>query len=248
MMTPECTWTHGQLADLMDRTLASHDRVRAQTHLLSCPGCQADLDSMRLVVAGLNELPSPVLPQGFSQRLSARIRQESAHLSTAIAPRPSRLLTWFSRLVLPPQLVAGGAVAAMLALTLWSGPFAPEVTPPTDNFYTLAQPSTRTLPAVAKPVAVGVGSDAVVRIWFRADRAVDDVQFTLSLPSGVRLVQNGQMLNVSSLTWQGRLEPGRNLIPFHVRGIANGKWTMKASMAKGSSRQERAVDLQVDGV
>jgi len=94
---------------------------------------------------------------------------------------------------------------------------------------------------------VGLGGEATVRIWFEAREDVEGVKFTLELPPGVRMVQDGKVVESPSLTWEGSLKAGRNLIPLRVRGVASGQWTVTASVEKDGSRKERSYDLRVDG-
>ncbi|MDH4228917.1 MAG: zf-HC2 domain-containing protein [Nitrospirota bacterium] len=110
------------------------------------------------------------------------------------------------------------------------------------------------VPAVSRPSAtphverVAVGKEAVVRIWFEADRSLDAVRFTLTLPEGLRAVSGGRVLESGVLTWEGKLEQGVNLVPLRVRGVAEGEWKVNAAIERGGTRHEQSIGLHVDGV
>jgi hypothetical protein len=97
-------------------------------------------------------------------------------------------------------------------------------------------------------VHVALGDEAVARIWFDAAEPLDRVRFTLELPAGVRVVADGEAVEVSTLTWEGSLAAGRNVINLPLRGVARGTWTVTAKVEKDGNERAKTVGLIVNGV
>ena len=92
-----------------------------------------------------------------------------------------------------------------------------------------------------------MNEDLVLRIWFDAREAVDQGQFHIELPEGIVLVENGQAKPVHQIQWVGNLKEGRNLIPLPIRAVSKGSWTVTVRIEKGLTRQEKSIELYVNG-
>lgn len=244
-----CTETRHRLSGYLDRALSPAEREGVSRHVAACGDCDAALAQTRTLTGALAELDRVALPEGFAQRFSERLRAEAAARPAprrTAAPRPARRrgwVDWFSFGPWPVRGLAGVAVALLLVFAFFAvgpehrmagvmtpGGAAPQATP------------------IAYRTEIGLGRDAVVKIWFEASQDVDGVRFTLNLPPGVRAVQDGRLIDSPSLEWHGDLKAGPNRIELQVRGVAKGEWTVTASAEKGGVRKENSIGLHVDGV
>jgi hypothetical protein len=241
-MNLSCESVRERLSGYLDRALPQPEREAVSRHLAGCRDCDAALAETRGLVGALHELDRVALPEGFSDRLAARLRAEAAaRPALEAAPRAARnpwWSGWFPFAGWPARALAGVAAVALLYLAFAVGPQRGPVAP---------LPGGTGAPVALTSAHVGLGGDAVVRIWFDAAQDVDGVRFTLELPPGLRMVRDGRVVESPFLTWEGDLKAGRNLIPLPVRGIARGEWTVKASVEKAGSRRERKIGLRVDG-
>jgi hypothetical protein len=69
---------------------------------------------------------------------------------------------------------------------------------------------------------------ALVKIDFVAERAVEDVQFEIMLPDGLRFFSRGQELAERTFRWNGRLLSGSNPLPIAVKGAHPGRYRVIA--------------------
>lgn len=246
-MYVSCKTTREAFSDYLDRTLTADQRAGIKAHVDVCDGCAEALAITRELVHALGELDDVALPDGFSGRLSARLHQVAGEARRQPARRSfiQRLLP-IGRLLggLPMRPLAGVAVAGLLVFAFMFSVQHP------DGGHLVSTATTPVAMPVAtgtQPVHVDMGNEATVRIWFEAARAIDNVRFTVQLPAGVRMVSNGKVVDTTTLTWEGSLEEGVNLIPLHVRGVVRGEWTVSASIEKGNVRKQRSVELLVNG-
>ncbi len=249
MMDVNCIWVHAHMGDHLDRTLGARDRVAMKAHLSVCDACHEAVVMTRALTSELSDMDDLALPVGFSQRLSARLHQEAERMQRqdrvphGTPPRKA----WWARLIpaLPVRPLVGVAATVMLVagvLLMQGGAgLAPIAGGQVASSTGASAPS-------ALPVSMAMGGDAVVRIWFESEQAVEHVRFSLQLPPGVRMVSGGRVIDSATLTWEGKLQRGRNLIPLQVRGVANGDWTVTASVEKGGTRRAKSIDLRVSGI
>lgn len=70
-----------QVQQLMDRYvnegLPPDEREAFETHVRACPECQDQLAHLQHLVATLQSVPSPPVPQGFADRIMARAQRET---------------------------------------------------------------------------------------------------------------------------------------------------------------------------
>ena len=109
---------------LMDRYVNEgfppDERESFEIHLRGCPDCQQQLATLQRLLAVLQSVPAPPVPQGFVDRVMARAQYEVQ------APQPSpgaqpALRRWWEHLSTARLANAVGAVAAGLLLGLVLG-------------------------------------------------------------------------------------------------------------------------------
>jgi hypothetical protein len=66
----------GQLSEYLDDTLGEAARHRVDGHLAGCPPCAAFLDTLRVTVRALGQLPAPKAPAGARARIVDQARRE----------------------------------------------------------------------------------------------------------------------------------------------------------------------------
>jgi hypothetical protein len=246
MMNDPCHSAREHLSDYLDRALGPAEREAVGRHLEGCPDCAARLAELRDLTGALHALDRVALPDGFEGRFAARLAAEvQTHPVARPAARPKRAAgapwrAWLTLSGWPVRALAGAAVAVVLFVAFYArGPHTGPV----------PLPGARAVPASAPGVRphVDLGRDALVRIWFDAPEDVGPVRFTLELPAGVRMVKAGKVVDSASVTWEGELKAGRNMIPLHVRGVARGDWTVTAKVERDGTERERSIGLMVDG-
>jgi anti-sigma factor RsiW len=240
-----CTHARARLSGYLERALVPAEREAVGRHLAACRACDEVFAELRGVVGVLHELDRVDLPEGFEARFARRLEAEARVFrpvaTAAPATRGQRWWAdWFTFAGWPVRALAGAAVAVVLFFAfLTSGPHRGPV----------ALPGTRAVPISAPAAAprIDLGQDALVRIWFDAAKDVGPVRFTLELPAGVRMVKNGRLVDSASVTWEGKLKAGRNVIPLHVRGVARGEWTVTAKVERDGAERASSIGLNVDG-
>jgi hypothetical protein len=232
-----CQIFRTQLTDYLERSLPLSDRERFEAHLSACEPCRSALDMTRGMIAAYERLDEEPVPVGFEVRWRQRLE--------AVAPsnRPATPWHWLKPLaptLRPVALWAAGA-AVILLVAVWFNPKEGWLDNPKTR-------QTASVPVLVEPVHVNLGQEHVLRIWFDAKERVEDVRFHLELPQGIALVTDQGMTPVHQVHWVGTLQAGRNLITIPVKGAERGRWTVTASIEKGSTRKERAIDLLVNGI
>jgi len=240
-----CTHVRARLSDYLDRALAPPEREAVGRHLAACPACDGVLAELRGMVGAMHELDRVTLPEGFEARFARRLQAEARVRPVVAAPQKARAgrpwaAGWFTFTGWPVRALAGAAVAVVLFFAFYAA--GPHRIP-------MALPGARALPVSAPGAAprIDLGQDALVRIWFDAAKDVGPVRFTLELPAGVRMVKDGRVVDSASVTWEGELKAGRNVIPLHVRGVARGEWTVTAKVARDGTERASSIGLNVDG-
>jgi anti-sigma factor RsiW len=231
-----CQIFRTQLTDYLERSLPLSDRERFEAHLSACEPCRSAMDVTRGMIVAYERLEEEPVPVGFEARWRQRLE------TVAPSNRPAAPWHWLKPLAPALRPVALGAVgAAVILIAVWLNPKESRI----DNATT---PQTASAPVLVEPVHVNLDQEHVLRVWFDAKERVEDVRFQLELPQGIALVTDQGMTPVSHVQWVGTLQAGRNLITIPVKGAERGRWTVTASIEKGSTRKERAIELLVNGI
>ena len=85
-------------------------------------------------------------------------------------------------------------------------------------------------PGALQAVAMRVPSSkvALVKIDFIAEREIEDVDFEITLPDGLRFVSEGEQLAERTFRWRGKMSLGSNPIPIAVKGPQPGRYRVIA--------------------
>ncbi len=232
-----CQIFRTQLTDYLERSLPLSDRERFEAHLSACEPCRSAMDMTRGMIVAYERLEEEPVPAGFEVRWRQRLE--------AIAPfnRPATPWHWLKPLAPALRSVALGAAGAavIFLIAVWFNPKESRL----DNATT---PQVASAPVLVEPVHVNLDQEHVLRVWFDAKERVEDVRFYLELPQGIALVTDQGVTPVPHVQWVGTLQAGRNLITIPVKGAERGRWTVTASIEKGSTRKERAIELLVNGI
>lgn len=153
---------HEVLSDYLNGDLSDAQREAVQAHLQSCAACRRDLDSLRLTVSLVRQLPLAPVPRSFAISVPERRRHAWLpwlRLSTgALAAVFVALLA--VRLILPAALVEPGppAPAGAAAGYAASRPAAPTVVAPAAVARPAAAPATGTPAAQTSAGVAAAGS------------------------------------------------------------------------------------------
>jgi hypothetical protein len=226
-LNADCQYVQDRLGAYLERDLPLAERAAVEAHLEDCGPCRDAARMTAAMVEAMGQVAEPALPEDFAAAL--RTGLAGARASRPARPvRPARP----GRRLRPVLGLAG--MAAVLALAL---------------AFVFGTPGQRpgTGPAAGEPVHVALGDEAVARIWFDAAEPIDGVRFTLELPAGVRVMDGGEAVAVSTLTWQGSLAAGRNVIRLPLKGVVRGAWTVTAKVEKDGHERAQTVGLIVNG-
>jgi hypothetical protein len=176
------------------------ESVRA--HARGCAACSELLAELVATVSLTRRIGGEPLPDGFALELHRKL----------VAAGPPRLpLGARLRASLALRPAAFAAAAALLAALLGVAGTR------------LAMQAPATVAARVPETKV-----ALIKIDFVAARAVEDVQFEITLPDGLRFFSEGQQLAERSFRWQGSLVAGSNPIPIAVKGPRPGRYRVIA--------------------
>jgi hypothetical protein len=91
--------------------LDAAEEAATAAHLGSCRGCHQQYTRLQRVLAAVNTMPSPALPEGFERTVWARLEPA--------LPQPR---TWWSRLfVAPPNLAWAATIVLLVATAFFAG-------------------------------------------------------------------------------------------------------------------------------
>lgn len=223
----KCARCHEMLPAHAGGELPPSEQARCQAHIDACAACAARLDELREAVSLLRQVgrSEPVPP--WQAELRRRLSQQPAPSPSL----PARIWQVLERLGLDstPRL---GLAAAGLGLLLIAVPL---------GLRTRGEPTAAVFvpdEQIAASFRVPSQRIAVVQLDFVADDAVDDVQFEVTLPSGLQFIDAGRPLVERTLSWRGSLATGSNPIPLAVRGDRPGRYRVVA-LARGSGIEVR---------
>jgi hypothetical protein len=223
----KCARCHELLPAHAGGELSPSEQALCQAHVEACAACAARLDELREAVSLLRQVGRSETVPPWQAELRRRLSQQPP-------PSPSlsvRLWQVLERLGLDsaPRL---GLAAAGLGLLLIAVPL---------GLRTRGEPAAAVFvpdEQIAASFRVPSQRIAVVQLDFVADDAVADVQFEVTLPSGLAFIDAGRPLLERTLSWRGSLATGSNPIPLAVRGDRPGRYRVVA-LARGSGIEVR---------
>jgi len=210
-----CDDVRAVLPELAGGELSGVDADGAREHVRGCASCGAQLVELEATVALARKAGAATVPEGFGLELHHRLVQAG--------PPPS---TWLMRLrraiAERPLWTSLGAAAAAAALAVI---VTHRLQRPVAPVQIAATPAPVEVPAIARVPSAKV---ALVKIDFVAERSVDEVQFEIMLPDGLRFFSHGHELAERTFRWKGRLESGSNPLPIAVKGPRPGRYRVIA--------------------
>jgi anti-sigma factor RsiW len=75
-----CHERQAQLQDYLSGELAPAQRQEAKAHLEQCASCRADVESYRVLISSLPDLPDPSVPDDLTDQVMEAIRPQWAVL------------------------------------------------------------------------------------------------------------------------------------------------------------------------
>jgi hypothetical protein len=189
------------------------------------------------------------------------VRELHLRLASEPAPAPMSVLDWLRDFVraYPMRVGAGVGLAVGVSAFLFLArvadspaidqPAAPQVATLEHNAPADAPPIPVVTPAVvddAHVFEVPVQKVAVIELAFTAEVRVEDVDFQITLPEGVRFWSDGEMLADRSFEWQGGLDAGENTIPVAVRATSPGRYRVIAQATIGAEVVTHEIVLEVE--
>ncbi len=72
-----CDQVQARLSEYLEKSLEREVLEAVESHLSSCPLCQAEAEFLAESVRSVADLPSVEPPLGFSQRVMTRVREEA---------------------------------------------------------------------------------------------------------------------------------------------------------------------------
>jgi hypothetical protein len=229
-----CTSFQRIVGDVVAGELSAAAVAEAHAHRESCVSCarlyRESVGTVALLRRLGEEPPDPAFAAALHRRLVAE-GKPAKH--GALRRRLDALLDfsssrWVPALGLGALLLAGGAGVYSLTRHGHTVPAEAVATGPVTPVFRVPQTKL-----------------AVVRIDFVAEQAVEDVEFTVVLPDGLRFVSDGQVLSEREVRWRGRLERGSNQIPIAVRGERAGRFAIAARATTTDLAAEHHVMLEV---
>jgi hypothetical protein len=158
-----CDQVQARLSEYLEKSLERAVHETVESHLSSCPRCQAEAETLAESVRSVADLPSVEPPLGFSQRVMTRVREE--------AERPH---IWH-RLFLPIRVKIPIHATALLLV----GGFAVYL-------YQASQP-----PGTQLAKSLRVKPEATFRQALEAEKKERDVESTTSAASPLALTEQG---------------------------------------------------------
>jgi len=107
----DCSEIRNLLSEYLDDALDAKAKALTDEHLLACPACREELDSLKTLVKGIGAIESVKAPADFLDQLHIRIERR---------PKMSAIWKWFFfplRVKIPLQL-AGAAVTALIIFSI----------------------------------------------------------------------------------------------------------------------------------
>lgn len=205
-----CREVTSQLEPYLDDELSVLQVNRLRRHLAGCEHCRRHLQREERWRGLLASLPVPSPSPDFAERV------------LATAGRRQGRKRWSTP-------VAGGAMAASLALGIGLGLWLPQqLTDP--------GPFSSTVASQEKATEL-----QTVRLVFNAGHELQNVELTLELPPHVELAS---FPGRQSLSWHVNLKPGQNVLALPLRVLFPGQGELIARLNDGTQQKVFRASIQ----
>jgi hypothetical protein len=201
-------------------------------HAQTCAGCSTRLAELEATVRLCRGAGAEALPEGFSLELRRRLVADGPPARSWL----DRIREWIATWPLASMAGAAALAAILAVLFVRGGTFLRGGTP------TLQAQSAR---GEAPLHRVPMSRIALVKVDFVADAPVEEVQFEVLLPDGLRFYSGGHELAERSFQWKGALQAGSNAIPIAVKGERPGRYRLVAHATGASLDVLHEVVLEV---
>lgn len=228
----------------LENSLEPAVKQELEAHLGSCSGCQKELAEMKKILDILHAVAEKELPADFTSQLHRRLL-EVQQANSWTGRIKERINDWFSinNLLRP---VPVGVFATFLVLV--------------GIFYYVREIAVNPSPVImltqgTDPAALASFSNinasgnlkleesAILRFKLNSSKALEGVNIEIELPEGLSLAGNGNADR--SVSWQGNLEKGENIILVKVKGKKEGVWEVKTKLQKGRAVKEMGKTVKV---
>lgn len=89
-----------------------------------------------------------------------------------------------------------------------------------------------------------VGESVTIKLVYNATTAVDNVNFTITLPNGMKFdAADTEIAQAKELEWEGALKKGENIIPFVVSAKKKGTFILNAVAEYNSTIHKHEITL-----
>ena len=184
----------------------------ARAHAASCASCRQALDELSATVALSRKLGATPLPEGFALELHRQLVEAGAP-PLSLAERVRRAIAARPLLAMLGAATAAASLAVLISAEARRPSVVASAPAPVESLAEARLPRAKV---------------ALVKIDFVAAEAVDDVEFEVMLPDGLRFFSKGQELAERSFRWHGRLGAGSNPLPVAVKGERPGRYRVVA--------------------
>jgi len=220
-----CEQVIHQIDDYLDLTLGQDEAGSVRQHIGACTRCQGQLEQAKRLRSLLHALPVTGPSEGFFEQAMEKARQHAAQ---------QKRRRW--------TLASGGALAASFALIFAVGLFMPNMrqTPLSPNLI----PQDAVSQGIAKVpgISIALGEVHHVSLSINSAVALNDVVFSIDLPSGFEL---SGFPKQATVRWQGRLKQGKNLLELPIIAHQIGDGVIKARVEHAGKHTTYRLNMDV---
>lgn len=219
----QCEHVIHQLDDYLDLSLDQDEMASIRQHIGTCTRCHGELEQVKRLRSLLHALPFTGPSEGFFEQAMEKARRHAEQ---------QKRRKW--------TLVSGGALAAGFVLVFAVGLMLPNG----QQRSPLAPLSQETASQTLKMPGISVALGEVRNVSLSIDSAValNDVVFSIDLPSGFEL---SGFPKQTTVRWQGKLEQGKNLLELPIIAHQLGGGVIKASIEHGGKHITYRLNMDV---
>lgn len=220
----QCEHVIHQLNDYLDMSLGQDETTSLRQHIGACTRCRGALEQAKKLRSLLHAMPIAGPSEGFFDRAMENARKHAEQ---------QKRRRW--------TLLSGGALAASFTLVFAVGLMLPNGQQRA-SFVPSSQ-DTGSQQAVKMPgINIALGEVRNVSLSIDSAVALNDVVFSIDLPSGVELAGFPKQTTVR---WQGKLEQGKNLLELPIVANQLGGGVIKASVEHGGKHITYRLNMDV---